>query len=142
MPNQDKISLDALLDEYKAQPVGDGYIDIIVSRENYRPFASALIKNGFIVEAISWWEYLESTNQPSTYGMGGPTSKYYPGWFAETCTDLDTIPVPSDSLSTIIEVVEGKVLGEYDGHLVSFETSHSLTPAFWLNVDENWKNTQ
>jgi hypothetical protein len=142
VPNQDKIKLDALLEEYKAQPVGDGYIDIIVSRANYLPFANALLESGFIIEAISWWEYLESIDLPNTYGMGGPASKYYPGWFAEACTDLDTIPVPSDSLSAIIETVEGKVLGEYEGKLVSFKTSHSLTPAFWLKVDESWKSKQ
>jgi len=134
--------LDDLLDKYKAQPVGSGYIDIIVSRENYQAFAKAILESGFVIEAISWWEYLEDMDQPNTYGMGGPASKFYDGWFAETCTKIDEVPSSTDVLNQIIELVEGKELGEYEGHLVSFKNTNSLTPAFWLKVDESWKNRQ
>ena len=140
IPN--KARLDGLLEEYKAQPVGDGYIDIIVSRENYRSFAKALIENGFFIEAISWWEYLENIDAPNTYGMGGPRSKFYPGWFAETCTDLDDVSHSNNVMAAVVEIVEGKVLGEYDGEQVSFKKTKSLTPAFWLKVDESWKSRQ
>jgi hypothetical protein len=138
IPN--KTRLDELLEEYKAQPVGNGYIDIIVSRANYRPFSKALIENGFTIEAISWWEYLENTDSPNSYGMGGPRSKFYPGWFAETCADTDDVPHSSNTLATVIEIVEGKVLGVFDGEQVSFKKTKSLTPAFWLKVDESWKS--
>jgi hypothetical protein len=40
----------------------------------------------------------------------------------------------------VIEIVEGKVLGEFDGEQVSFKKTKSLTPAFWLKVDESWKS--
>ena len=134
--------LDELLDEHKAQAVGSGYIDIIVSRENYQEFAKALLESGFVIEAISWWEYIESRDQPNTYGMGGPASKFYDGWFAETCTEVDEVPLSNDVLEQIIALVEDKVLGDYDGHLLSFKNTSSLTPAFWLKVDESWKNRQ
>lgn len=142
MTKPTKAELDGLLEEYKAQPVGDGYIDIIVSRENYRSFAKAIIESGFFIEAISWWEYLESIDAPNTYGMGGPRSRFYPGWFAETCTDVDEVPHSNNALATVVEIVEGKVLGEYGGEQVSFEETKSLTPAFWLQVDKNWKSRQ
>ncbi|MDC0535816.1 hypothetical protein OAO18_08420 [Francisellaceae bacterium] len=137
-----KPRLDGLLEEYKAQPVGDGYIDIIVSRQNYRSFAKAIIENGFIIEAISWWEYLEDNDAPNTYGMGGPRSTFCPGWFAETCTGVDEVPRSNDALAKIVEIVEGKVLGEYGGKQVSFKKTQSLTPAFWIKVDESWKSRQ
>ena len=140
MTTLNKERLDELLEQYKGQPVGAGYIDIIVSREDYKPFAKAIIENGFLIEAISWWEYLENIDDPNTYGMGGPRSKFYPGWFAETCTDLDEVPKSNDALAVVIEIVETKILGEHDGMQVSFKKTKSLTPGFWLNVDENWKS--
>ncbi|MFC3700005.1 hypothetical protein ACFOND_00010 [Reinekea marina] len=136
----DKVRLDGLLEEYKAQPVGDGYIDIIVSREKYHSFAKAIIESGILIEAISWWEYIENVNAPNTYGMGGPCSRFYQGWFAETCTDVDEVPHSTNSLAAIAEMVEGKVLGEHDGEEVSFKKIKSLTPAFWLKVDKSWKS--
>jgi hypothetical protein len=140
LPN--KTRLDGLLEEYKAQPVGDGYIDIIVLRENYRSLAKELIESGFLIEAISWWEYIEDIGTQNSYGMGGPRSKFYPGWFAETCTDIDDVPHSNNVFAAVVEIVEGKVLGEYDGEQVSFKKTKSLTPAFWLKVDENWKSRQ
>lgn len=138
MPN--KARLDELLEEYKAQPVGNGYIDIIVSRENYRSFAKTLIESGFIIEAISWWEYLENIDSPNSYGMGGPRSRFYPGWFAETCADIDDVQHSSNILAAVVEIVEGKVLGEFEREQVTFKKTKSLTPAFWLKVDESWKS--
>ena len=137
-----KARLDGLLEEYKAQPVGDGYIDIIVSRENYQPFAKALIESGFFIEAISWWEYIENIEAPNSYGMGGPRSRFYQGRFAETCTDVDDVPHSNNILDAVIEIVEGKVLGEYDREQVNFKKTKSLTPAFWLKVDKSWKSRQ
>jgi hypothetical protein len=52
----DKKILDDILQKHKAQPVGHSYIDIIVSRDNYRDFVSDLVTNGFKIESISWWE--------------------------------------------------------------------------------------
>lgn len=138
MTNHSQEALDGLLEEFKAQPVGEGYIDIIVSRESYQSLAKALIENGYVIEAISWWEHIVSADQPRLYGMGGPRSTYYSGWFAEICIDLDELPAVGDMLSCVIDIVENKVLGEGDGKLVTFKNTKSLTPAFWLKEDERW----
>jgi len=42
--------LDELLLKHKAQPVGQGYIDIIVMRENFKLFLKDLLDNNFIIE--------------------------------------------------------------------------------------------
>lgn len=141
MTTPSKETLDRLIREYKGQHVGTGYKDVIVSRENYKCFARALIESGFYIEYISWWEYRESLDEPNTYGFGGPHSQYYPGWFAETCTDLDEIHNSKDPLAAIIEIVENKSLGEYNGIHISFMKTKSLTPAFWFKVDKNWKSS-
>lgn len=140
-----KAVLDNLLVKHKAQPVGSGYIDIIVMRENYKDFAKDLIGNGFRIYAISWWEYVDKVGKSNTYGMGGPRSRFYDGWFAETCMDIDKLPIEDHSknkLSIVIDLVENKVLGEIDGKLISYKNCLSLTPAFWIKVNKNWKNVR
>ena len=145
MKQSSKDDLDRLLEEYKAQAVGSGYIDIIVSRSNYRSFAKALIDHGFQIDAVSWWEYLADTNMRNSYGMGGPTSRFYPGWFSEVGGDIDEIQNSGDAegdLNAVVSLVETKVLGVYDGKLIGFQETSSLTPSFWLGVDESWRNAQ
>ena len=145
MDESRKGKLDQLLEAHKAQPVGTGYIDVIVQRDNYRALAHDLLTNDFEIEAISWWEYIEDSNQPPSYAIGGPKSRFYEGWFAETCTDLDELSTTGSATSALAQVVatiENKVLGEYAGKLVSFKATRSLTPAFWLKVDEAWRNVQ
>lgn len=140
-----KTILDDSLASYKAQAVGCGYIDIIVRRENYKAFAIALIENGFEIEAISWWEYLDKTGMSTTYGIGGPRSRFYEGWFAETVPSIDEIPSCeslTEMLAVIIEIVENKVLGEFDGHLIGYANTSSITPAFGLRGIKDWKNVQ
>lgn len=140
MTNQTKKRLDDLLVEYKAQPVGNGYVDVIVSRENYLRFAKALIENGFIIESISWWEHLEEMSSQPKHGLRGPESTYYSGWFSELCCDLDEVPVSQNPLSVLLEAVDGKVFGMHETELVSFKNTKSLTPAFWIKIDDDWKN--
>lgn len=96
----DKNRLDELIEKHKAQPVGDGYIDIIVSRENYISFVSELVINGYKIESISWWEWCSEENA-NEYGLGGPKSYYYNGWFSELSIDIDNIKLGSaEKLST------------------------------------------
>jgi hypothetical protein len=75
-----KIKLDEIIEKHKAQPVGHGYIDIIVIRDNYKDFISDLVNNGFTIESISWWEWCSEGNK-NEFGLGGPKSHYYNGWF-------------------------------------------------------------
>jgi hypothetical protein len=42
----DKTALNNILEKHKAQPVGHGYIDIIVSRDNQAQYRSILVKAG------------------------------------------------------------------------------------------------
>ena len=140
-----KAILDNLLLRYKAQPVGSGYIDIIVMRESFESFAEELIENGFDIDAISWWEYIDDIENLNSYGYGGPRSLFYPGWFAETCTETDDVPDagnPEEKLAAVKDIVENKVLGEHGEKIISYKSCSTLTPAFWLKVDGKWKNVQ
>ena len=128
--------LDRLISRHKAQPVGRGYIDIIVPRSGYRDFAEDLIHLGVRITSVSWWEYVPSRSQPSTYGMGGPPSDFFDGWFAE-CGEVDDVPRAKDSdmhLQSIVELVESKELVPGDRASITFAGTTTLTPAFWLDV--------
>lgn len=86
----DKSKLDNILEKHKSQPVGNGYIDIIVSRDNYKSLISDLVVNGFNINGISWWEWCEDNNEEE-YGLGGPVSIFYQGWFSELPIDFDSL---------------------------------------------------
>ena len=47
-----KSNLD-IFERHKAQPVGHGYIDIIVSRDNDKDFVADLVNNDYEIDSIS-----------------------------------------------------------------------------------------
>lgn len=140
-----KAVLDRIIAEHKAKPVGWGYIDIIVRREHYRDFVADVLRAGFPIVSVSWWEYVDDLKRPNTYGMGGPGSRFYDGWFAEVGTDLDEVSQTDSIESQVLqvnEIVENKRLQFATLPDISFGDCSSLTPAFWLDVDDNWRSEQ
>jgi hypothetical protein len=138
-----KEKLDEILELNKAQPVGNGYIDIIVSRENYDHFIRDLIENGYSIESISWWEWCPN-DKKNEYGLGGPRSKYYTGWFAELPIDLDDFNFSEEMeneeiIKEIIKRIEAKTIS-YLGEILTFNQNKWLTPALWLDVPQDWTN--
>jgi hypothetical protein len=139
--------LDKMLVQYKAQPVGSGYIDIIVHRQNYKEFLKELLQNAFIIENISWWEYCNNEEE-SEYGSGGPRSIYYPGWFSELSIEQDDLFITLEQineqfeevLTSIINIIENKRIVFPDKEIISFRSSAWLTTGFWLKVPDEWKN--
>jgi hypothetical protein len=76
--------------------------------------------------------------------MGGPTSKYYDGWFAELYADSDKVKSKNSTEETknlIIKIIENKVI-RLQGETTSFLNYKYLTPAFWLDVPKDWENIQ
>ena len=141
--SMDKTILDNIIEQHKAQPVGHGYIDIIVSRDNYKNFVSDLITNGFRIESISWWEWCVDNNE-SKYGLGGPESLYFKGWFSEIPVEVDDLNYSLETIkeNIIIEIlnkIETKSIS-FSDETVAFRESDWLIPAIWLDVPDNWRN--
>lgn len=136
----DQIELDKLLLKYKAQPVGDGYIDIIVSRENYNDFILELYQNNFNITDISWWEWCFE-NEISKYGMGGVRSNFYDGWFSELSIDTDKIKEMNRELGLIFinSCIENKTI-IFQNKIITFKNHQWLIPAIWLDVPKDWIN--
>jgi hypothetical protein len=136
----DKDKLDELLETYKAQPVGHGYIDIIVSRTNYKSFVQDLVSNGYKIESISWWEWCPGEKE-AEYGLGGPISRYYDGWFSELSVAVDDIEVTEEEqMEKVLTTIETKSIS-FSDETVTFTRDAWLTPAIWLQVPDEWRNT-
>jgi hypothetical protein len=131
--------LDELLVRHKAQPVGHGYIDIIVNRDSYKSFVTDLILNGYTIESISWWEWC-SGDKESDYGLGGPKSRYYDGWFSELSIDVDDIKVNDEKqIEEILDAIETKSIS-FHNNTATFKQNNWLTPGIWLAVPDDWRN--
>jgi hypothetical protein len=138
----DKTKLDEIIEKHKAQPVGHGYIDIIVSRKNYKDFISDLVNYEYKVRGISWWEWCEKEKE-NEYGLGGPKSFYYDGWFSEIPIDIDDIVLDEktkNAVGQIVDKIEAKTISFRD-ETVTFKQNSWLTPAIWLDVPNDWRNT-
>ena len=139
----DKTTLDYILEKHKAQPVGHGYIDIIVSRGNYKDLVSDLVTNDFKIESISWWEWCPDKKE-NEYGLGGPESIFYNGWFSEIPVDVDhfnflTDTTKEDIIQGILNKIETKTIS-FSDDTITFNQSNWLTPAIWLDVPDDWRN--
>ena len=103
--------LELILNEYKVQPVGSGYIDCIVMKYNFKDFIKEVTRLGVVINISSWWCYVNSSH-PITpecpHGMGGPISEYYEGWFSELQNDFYDVG----------EEIVDKLLESYDSQLV------------------------
>jgi len=138
-----KLILDDIIERHKAQPVGHGYIDIIVSRENYKDFVADLINNDYIIESISWWEWCQNENE-SEYGLGGPESVYFNGWFSELSVEVDDFQLDNSlnkqtQIEEIVQKIETKKIS-FPTETITFHQKDWLTPAIWLRVPDDWRN--
>lgn len=139
----DKITLDKILEKHKAQPAGHGYIDIIVFRNNYKEFVSELVTSGFKIESVSWWEWCKDKKE-TEYGLGGPESIFYQGWFSEIPVNVDDFKFSAESkkeniVQEILNKIEEKEIS-FSKEIVTFKESNWLTPAIWLDVPDDWRN--
>lgn len=129
-----KNALDKLLLDYKIQPVGWGYIDCITIKENISGFVQALTELGIKVTDITWWCHCSIGGNKETscpHGGGGPTSKYFDGYFSEMY-QIPNIKIMDNS--EIIPFI-------YNEWPITKDFLPCLIPAFWLDVPDNWRNT-
>ena len=139
----DKTQLDEIIEKHNAQPVGHGYIDIIISRNNYKDFVADLVNNGYKVISISWWECC-AEGKKSEYGLGGPKSIFYNCWFSELSINVDDIQLDDKiKAEKIVEKIESRIETKtisFTDETITFKQNSWLTPAIWLDVPGDWRN--
>ncbi|REK52740.1 MAG: hypothetical protein DWQ49_12545 [Bacteroidetes bacterium] len=130
-----KRQLDSLIATHAAIIVGNGYTDIIVPQNKIETFTAGLEKLDIGVTDLTWWCYCKKDNNSGCpHGMGGPI--YKDGYFSEITEEHDEL----DKMGSVelIQFIHGK---ETKGSL-TFQNNDCLTPGFWLDVSESWKNNQ
>jgi hypothetical protein len=143
-----KLALDSILQRNQTDIVGNGYIDIIAGRSKYINQINELVLEGFNISSITWWEWCNGDQKPK-YGMGGPKSKFYDGWYAELPIDADDLKYQNQIsvvdrlkiIEHILTFIHTKQITLADG-LISFQSALWLTPALWLDVPTGWENIQ
>src|SRR4026207_185373 len=85
-PDRFQSAIETLLEKYQVQPVGNGYIDLILKKENSLNLIRELTNLPVAVCSLSWWCHftLETESQLGCpHGYGGPQDKYGEGMFSE-----------------------------------------------------------
>ena len=102
-----------------------------------------MINSGFKIKSISWWEWCAEKKE-NEYGLGGPESIFYRGWFSEIPVDVDDFNFSADTtqesiIQEILKKIETKTISFFD-ETVTFNQNNWLTPAIWLDVPDDWRN--
>ena len=124
----EKLAVDNLMRQYKVQPVGQGYIDCIVSMDNVEAFIKKLSEANVKISTLTWWCHCKGDSLTCPHGMGGPLSYYYSGWFSEMCY------LPTVEFQTNEQVLA------YLKSPNDIEMLDCFVPAVWLDVPDTWTN--
>ena len=148
-----KTEIDSILVLHKAQPVGWGYTDTIIHRNEIKDTINKISKIGFLIRGVSWWEYLKDSKEKAIIGMGGPISVFYPGWFAETQEYDEINPELFQTLTNeynhekivecnkrTLELILKKETRKYGKEKLSYIGNINLTPGLWIEVPDDWVN--
>lgn len=122
-----KWQLDALIEKYKVQPVGSGYIDCIVALENVFYLIDDLSVLRIRVSGLTWWCHFIDKDAGCPHGMGGPKSVYYEGWFSEMDLPLIEFETNEQATAYITAPDDPTVL-------------KCFVPGLWLDVPDEWSN--
>lgn len=88
-------ALESLLESYRVQPVGSGFIDLILPLDAAVRLIGELEAMGIAIERVTWWCHCTPESRLALgchHGMGGPRARFDEGWFSEEAApDLDLL---------------------------------------------------
>jgi hypothetical protein len=144
-------AIEGLLEKYQVQPVGNGFIDLIIEKEKSLNLIDELSGLSVAVGSLSWW--CHSTDETKSkygcpHGMGGSLNRYGEGIFSE-CVQHPIFEVPeltsqNNEKSITPQTFSKKcneVVVKYIVKVLPTESFYSpcLYPGLWLLVPENWR---
>jgi hypothetical protein len=146
-----QIAIESLLEKYQVQPVGDGFIDLILDKNISLALIQEFTKLHVAVERLTWWCHVTSETKNELgcpHGMGGPQDVYSEGWFSECVGYSDFVVLeflnPLDENSMPPEIFTTKcneLVTNYIKNTFPFEGFYSpcLYVGLWLRVPDDWK---
>lgn len=147
--------IEHLLQRHKVQPVGNGYIDCILLKENLDQFINDISALGILISDVSWWCYVDPNQSLGCpHGMGGPKSEYYEGWFSELQNDM--YEVDQGRIASVMESYDMNLISSINKQTINriheilkhpfrytpseyIEENKCVMPALWLLVPDDWK---
>jgi len=149
-PEHIQLALESLFEKYQVQPVGDGYIDLIVDRARALELIAELTDLRVAVERLTWWCNVTPENQSKygcPHGLGGPLNRSGAGCFSE-CHDYPDFaireqPDPVDEHSRSAQAFAAKCNQlAYDYLKDVFQSAGFYSPCLyvglWLHVPYEW----
>ena len=143
--------IEGLLEKFQAQPVGYGYIDLILERESSIRLIEEFTKLPIAIARLTWWCHFTPETKlkfSCPHGMGGPINKFGEGFFSE-CVQFPDYAVaelpnsPDEFLLSPDNFAEecNKAVVNYIKNVLPFESFYSpcLYAGLWLNVPTDWK---
>lgn len=146
--NQIQESLEELIKAYKIEPVGKGYLELIVLPQYITSFIKQLAELGVIICGVSWWCYCtdeSKTELGCPHGLGGPPSRYFDGWFSET--DF-YYALEEDEYERIKLIENSEEVFESNSRILKYiledftkdkNYSKCMTPSLCLHLPDGWK---
>lgn len=144
-------AIERLMEKYQAQPVGNGYIDLIINGSDAPKLITELATLPVAVVHLTWWCLCTPDSKLQLgcpHGMGGPTNRSGPGWFSECVHYPDFIVdehgVLLDDLTPSPAALTqqcAQLVINYLQHTLPNEPFYSpcLYPGLWLHVPEHWQ---
>jgi hypothetical protein len=138
-----------MLDQYQVQPVGNGYIDLILPVDRALRFIAELSRNDLCVESISWWCLCTDESRVRygcPHGYGGPLNRDGAGWFSE-CTHFPDFEIREYGVRFDLDLDPrelaqccAEVITHYLEQIFPTEEFYSpcLHPGLWLYVPSWW----
>lgn len=144
-------AIERLLKEFCVQPVGDGYIDLILPLRETLELITELSRLPVVVETLTWWCNCtqESTSRLGCpHGMGGPLIRFGDGWFSE-CVGYPDFQVMQEGIDLQNRSIKphdlasecSRVLYDYMQNRLPLESFYRecLCSGLWLHVPRDWK---
>ena len=142
--------IEALLCKYNVTPVGNGFIDLIVSPANALKLIDDLAVLNIATTAVTLWCHAlpEHTALGCPHGAGGPKNRFGPGWFSE-CYHYPMFDVEEHGVRKDDERLNPEefaalcrtLIREYiqDSLPAAEFYTPCLQPALWLHVPKHWQ---
>lgn len=148
--------LETLFRKHKVEPIGNGYIDCIIQKNNLKAFINEISSLGIIINTCSWWCYVNPNdiNTGCPHGMGGPKSDYYERWYSELENDFCSID--EDGLNTALNLFNKEFVYLFNMKMLDrinkmlktpfrytptefIDGNKCVTPGLWILVPDDWE---
>ena len=146
-----QVAIEGLLEKYQVQPVGTGFIDLILEKGISLNLIGELTELSVAVENLSWWCNVTPENKLKygcPHGYGGPIKKHGKGFFSECAQYPDfeilRLPDPVNEYEMSPKAFADKcnlLATDYIKNIFPTESFYSpcLYVGIWIYVPSDWK---